>query len=370
MPLKPEQHQGTRVVLVRHGQSTYNALGLYQGCSDESILTEKGCSAASKTGAYLKGLAFDAIYSSPLKRAQQTAREILEAMSPTVDPNTIHITDLLKETDLPIWQGLAFQYVREKFANEYRTWKQHPHEFCMELPHSPPSYFFPALDLYGRVRQFWQEVLPRHIGQTLLLVAHGGTNRALIHTAIGVTPERYHCIQQSNCGISILDFPDGSLESGQLMGVNSTSNLEENLPKLQESSQGLRLILLSSQSTSEKQIQQSVQLLEEIGIDFRLNADIQEYQAIESVRANSEQLSTGLVLGGDRIIKDFINQALSLNPEQLWRLQLYPETVSFLHYPEPQGIPILQAMNVSVTDKDLLFKLLDNKNFIPTPLSL
>ncbi|MUG96377.1 histidine phosphatase family protein [Scytonema sp. UIC 10036] len=366
MHWKPEQNQGTRVVLVRHGQSTYNALGLYQGCSDESILTEKGRSAASKTGAYLKGLTFDAVYSSPLRRAQQTAREILKAMSPTADLKTICVSDLLKETDLRIWEGLAFQYVHERFGHEYRTWKQRPHEFFMELPHSP-SYFYPALDLYERVRQFWQEVLSRHVGQTVLLVAHGGTNRALIHTAIGVSPDRYHCIQQSNCGISILDFPDGSLESSQLVGVNLTSHIEEDLPKLQKSDQGLRLMLLPSQSTSVERIQHLVQLLKGVGIDFSVNAETDKYQALVSVGANDEQLSTGLVVGCDRIIKYFINQALSLNPEQLRRLQLHPETISFLHYPESQGIPILQAMNVSIADKDLLFKLLDNKNVIPTP---
>ncbi|HAA32071.1 MAG TPA: hypothetical protein DCE56_35680, partial [Cyanobacteria bacterium UBA8553] len=47
MPLKLDgkqsnQRLGTRVILVRHGQSTYNLLGLYQGSSDESVLTQQG----------------------------------------------------------------------------------------------------------------------------------------------------------------------------------------------------------------------------------------------------------------------------------------------------------------------------------------
>ncbi|MGL4618247.1 MAG: histidine phosphatase family protein, partial [Chroococcidiopsis sp.] len=261
MRSKHEEDRATRVILVRHGQSTYNALGLYQGSSDESVLTEVGRSDARLTGDFLKGVVFDAIYSSSLKRAQETAQEILRVISPLVQ---LRVTNKLRETNLPAWQGLSFQYVRENFAKEYRLWKQHPHLLEMELhavgetvgrqgrqgekrageaggailatshqslvtdrcqlssrsvaPASTvnrPLKFFPALDLYQRVREFWQEILPRHRGQSVLLVTHGGTNRALISTALGIKPDRYHCIQQSNCGISVLNFPDGSLESGQ-----------------------------------------------------------------------------------------------------------------------------------------------------------
>ncbi|MBE9019046.1 histidine phosphatase family protein, partial [Chroococcidiopsidales cyanobacterium LEGE 13417] len=130
MRSKHEEDRATRVILVRHGQSTYNALGLYQGSSDESVLTEVGRSDARLTGDFLKGVVFDAIYSSSLKRAQETAQEILRVISPHIQ---LRVTDKLRETDLPAWQGLAFQYVRENFAQEYRLWKQHPHEFWMEF---------------------------------------------------------------------------------------------------------------------------------------------------------------------------------------------------------------------------------------------
>ncbi|HEY9710541.1 MAG TPA: histidine phosphatase family protein, partial [Oculatellaceae cyanobacterium] len=66
MSLKLDGKEGnkrlaTRVILVRHGQSTYNLLGLYQGSSDESVLTQQGRQAARLTGAFLSGLSFDAI---------------------------------------------------------------------------------------------------------------------------------------------------------------------------------------------------------------------------------------------------------------------------------------------------------------------
>ncbi|HEY9802844.1 MAG TPA: histidine phosphatase family protein [Leptolyngbyaceae cyanobacterium] len=221
MQLKLESGQGTRVILLRHGQSTFNALGLYQGCSDESVLTEVGRKDARITGNFLQEIAFDAIYISSLKRAQETAKEILEVI--TVQPNAIFISDKLRENHLPSWEGLAFQYVRETFPELYQIWKQRPHEFWMEI--DDKTRFYPALDLYKRVQEFWQEVLPRHIGQTLLVVAHGGTNRALISTALGISPEYYHCFQQSNCGISIVNFSDGLLGSGQLEVMNLNYHL-------------------------------------------------------------------------------------------------------------------------------------------------
>ncbi len=110
MQLKLEKSPGTRVILLRHGESTFNALGLYQGSSDASVLTEVGRRDARITGNFLKGIAFDAVYISSLQRAQETAKEILEVIS--IVPEAVVITDKLRENDLPNWEGLAFQYVR------------------------------------------------------------------------------------------------------------------------------------------------------------------------------------------------------------------------------------------------------------------
>ncbi|UKO99535.1 histidine phosphatase family protein [Nostoc sp. UHCC 0870] len=222
MQLKLEKSSGTRVVLLRHGESTFNALGLYQGSSDESVLTEVGRRDARITAEFLQGIAFDAVYISSLKRAQETAKEILKVID--VPENAVFIDKKLRENDMPAWEGLAFQYVREIFPEAYQLWKQRPHEFWMLV--DTEQRFYPALNLYERVQDFWQEVLPNQVDKTLLVVAHGGTNRALIGTALGISPEFYHRFQQSNCGISILHFPDGCLGSGALEVMNLNSHLD------------------------------------------------------------------------------------------------------------------------------------------------
>lgn len=219
----------TRVILVRHGESTYNAEGRHQGSSDASVLTAQGRVMAQQTGKFLSGLAIDALYVSSLKRAQETASEVLSMMTPTVNLQDIHVVWQLREIDLPAWQGRYRKDVQAQFAEDYRCWKQSPHQFSMEDPLTKHQTY-PVLDLYARSRQFWQEILPLHKGQTLIIVSHAGTNRALISTALSLAPAEYHSLQQSNCGISVLKFSQGDLRLAELETLNWIGHLGDPLP--------------------------------------------------------------------------------------------------------------------------------------------
>ena len=387
--------QEIQVILVRHGESTYNAQGLYQGSSDASILTEAGHSAARQTGAFLRGLMIDAVYTSPLQRAQATAYELLSTIDPEADLQTIQVVDQLRETDMPAWQGLSFQYIRQQFPAEYRTWKQRPHEFQMAIPHpqklrgeggggvapSTQPRCFPALDLYERIRQFWLATLPHHAGQTLLLATHGGTNRALIGTALGLTPDRFHTIQQSNCGISVLRFPAADCLSAQLAVMNLTTHVGEPLPQPKEGGRGLRLLLIPAGASYSVQMQQLATLLKPVTFHFCLSSDLNSCQntaqeilyhhpatvqlqvlqegfpdawrqTIDARRpgtvsaAANDQLVTGLVVASAAIIERLLGQTLGLDSDQLWRLPVQPGTLSLVHYPSAEHPPVLQAMNI------------------------
>jgi phosphoserine phosphatase len=216
--------QETRVILVRHGQSTFNVEGRYQGSSDESVLTEFGRQTARQTGAFLSGLAIDAVYISSLRRAQATASEILGQMMPSIDPAKIYVDWQLREIDLPAWQGLYHQDVWENFTEDYHCWKQHPDLFVMVDPRTNlPSY--PVRDLYARSRQFWQDTLPHHCGETISIVSHAGTIRSLISTAFNLSPADYHSLRQSNCGISVLKFVRGDALEPQIEVLNYTGHL-------------------------------------------------------------------------------------------------------------------------------------------------
>jgi probable phosphoglycerate mutase len=278
----------TRVIIVRHGQSSYNTLKMIQGRCDESVLTEKGSADAHKVGATLASLRFDAVYSSPLQRAKQTAEVILPYLQ---NPPELLAVDNLMEIDLPLWEKLTKSEVKEKFPDEYQCWKERPHEFSMGYPKEVSREHFPVLALYEQAQQFWQDILPRHQGGTILVVAHNGINRCLISSALKIPPALYHSIQQSNCGINVLNFAGRWGELVQLESLNQTSHLGDALPTPREGHQGLRLLLVRHGETEwnrvsrfqggidvplnengRRQAQQAAEFLKDVPIDFAISS--------------------------------------------------------------------------------------------------
>ena len=219
----------TRVIIVRHGQSTYNAKQIIQGRCDESVLTDKGIADARTVGETLQNIPIDAFYCSPLQRAKQTAQIIHGYLT---NPPKLQPTEQLMEIDLPLWEKLSKQEVRDKFAEDYCNWKQQPHEFKMILEKGVEHY--PVLALYQQTELFWSEIIPQHQGKTILIVAHNGINRCLIMSAIGINSDRYHSIQQSNCCINIINFTGGFGDWVQLESLNQTSHMGIPLPSTRD----------------------------------------------------------------------------------------------------------------------------------------
>lgn len=380
----------TRIILVRHGQSTYNAEKRFQGRCDESVLTETGRLTAYQTGLSLCSLAFDAVYVSPLKRTQETVREIgaaiatvaHSAVSPQTHPN-------LQEVHLPQWQGLSYQEVRSRFADAYRQWQEAPHQFQMALPQRevgdgqghgaiaafPPASatFSPLHQLYAQAEQVWQEILPKHPGQTVLIVSHGGTIRALISTAIGLNISDYHTLQQSNCGISILNFEQPQ-QPAQLQALNLTNHLGEVLPKLKNGKQGTQLILLPiSHETSD--ITPLVTRLRSIPLDVcvtdcgdRIQTAASEilsqlpgpilqlqvnqptflsdwHQTLHPKMQSQTGFKTVLAIANLDAIRSFLHHILNL-PYPSATLYLKPGTLTVLFYPASTHHPVVQVMNL------------------------
>lgn len=239
----------TRVIIVRHGQSTYNTVRRIQGRTDASRLTEKGCNDAAKVGKALSNIFFHAIYHSPLTRATQTAEIIKEQLiAAGKEPSYIYSYEKLIEIHLPLWEGMLNSDVREVFAQDYRIWKQTPHQLSMRIQKAgKEEEYFPVLALYEQAKTFWQEILSSsrdNRDRTLMIVAHNGINRALISTALGIPPERYHSIQQSNCCFSVLDFAGDLGQPVELKSLNQTQHLGDIVPSLRPNHQGVRLLLV------------------------------------------------------------------------------------------------------------------------------
>jgi probable phosphoglycerate mutase len=233
----------TRVILVRHGQSTYNVQKRIQGQIDDSELTEVGISQAQKVGETLKGILFDHVYASPLKRAFKTAETIVEVLQ-TVQPETPlpDAVDTIKEIDLRLWEGLSFDEAKAQFPEAYAQWQNDPMNFKMDLEDG--SVLYPVRSLYNRATQFWQDILPQQRGKTLLVVAHSAINRALIATALGQGPAIHERLGQANCALSVLNFAGELTDGVQIESMNLTSHMGEILPETRPRYRGPRMLLV------------------------------------------------------------------------------------------------------------------------------
>ncbi|MEL6438155.1 MAG: histidine phosphatase family protein [Cyanobacteria bacterium J06621_8] len=234
----------TRVIIVRHGQSTYNAQQIIQGRCDKSVLTDQGIADAKKVGQTLSQLKIDAFYCSPLQRAQQTAENIYQHLT---NPPTLQPTPRLMEIDLPEWEEMKKNEVQVKFAESYRCWKEEPQNLKMTLD---GKEHYPVRALFQQAENFWREIIPQHQGETILITAHNGINRCLIMSAIGISLDRYHSIQQSNCCINILNFTGSFGESVQLESLNQTSHLGLPVPTVRPPHSGPRLLLVRHGETN------------------------------------------------------------------------------------------------------------------------
>ena len=239
----------------------------------------------------LQDIRFDAVYSSPLQRAKQTAEIIVSELASSDRPApTSEPLELLREIDLPLWEGLLRQEVKDKYAEDYRIWKESPHELCMKTAQGD---HFPVLALHDQAKKFWKEILTRHQDQTILVVAHNGINRCLLSTALDISPERYHCIQQSNCGISVLNFSSNLGDPVQLESMNLTAHMGEKMPKPRPGHKGPRLLLVRHGETEwnrqqqfqgqidiplnengKKQAQQAAEFLKDIQIDSAVTSPL------------------------------------------------------------------------------------------------
>ena len=372
LPGLPERLSRTRVLIVRHGQSTFNVQHKYQGCSDDPVLTDSGVTAVALAGQHLLTERIDAIISSPLRRARQTADIITDILRQSGhDKPHLNINDDLIEVDLPQWQGLTHEAVRQQFPESHRIWCEQPDE--LQMLRTDGSTFYPVRELFTQANRFWRAFLRCHAGQAVALVTHGGTGRALISTAIGVKPKRFHFIQQSNCGLSILEFPVGAT-TAQIEALNLTAHLGERMPKLKLGRRGTRIVMVAGDSCWHPAHVSA--MLSDLHVDFVLSTDDGPSQKLAhalievhphaergifrgdgwfdgrhngtmplvgSIASSRHSLSTGVIVGKHSDLDATLSKVLGMEgTDSAWK----DSRNTVLHYPERSRTPTIQAFNV------------------------
>ena len=181
----------TRVILVRHGETDWNAEGRIQGHLPVP-LNERGRAQAEAVGARLEPVPFAALYSSDLLRARQTAEAIGRASGQRVRDDR-----RLREWDLGILSGLMRSVAEELHPEAFGIFRK-------RLLDEPVPGGESIRARYERVTAAVQEIADRHPGETVVAVSHGGPLGDCYRRAVGAPMGSQMRIDLFNAGVSVL----------------------------------------------------------------------------------------------------------------------------------------------------------------------
>ena len=188
----------TRIFLVRHGATVLSAEDRYAGSVDVA-LSDEGRAQARALGARLAGEPLAAVYASPMSRAQDTARSIVDGRG--VDLVTV---PELRETDHGHWEGKTREEIRAGFPEEYARWERDPFTFA-------PSSGETGLQVLARALPAFLAIVARHADNSVLVVSHKATIRLVVGELLGVELRGYRDrLDMSPCGLNILDVKSGA----------------------------------------------------------------------------------------------------------------------------------------------------------------
>ena len=216
----------TTLYLIRHGETEGSGAKRYHGSIDVA-LSEKGARqimassafvmehlASANSSRYLSYLreihnspdsknesaggnpGLSAVYCSNLSRSARSAEIIANPHS--LIP--VEIKDL-RERSFGIWEGMTFIEIKEKYPKEFGSWADNP------LKYSPVGGES-TTEVGERVLQALDEILDKHKGENIALVAHGGVNRIILCHIMGIPLENIFRIEQDHASVNIIEFWD------------------------------------------------------------------------------------------------------------------------------------------------------------------
>jgi len=206
----------TDILIIRHGQTDWNRLKRLQGHSDIP-LNEDGRKQAETLACILKSQHLDAIYSSDLKRAYETAVAIAKVHNMAVKTDR-----RFRERCYGICEGLRSEEIRERFPEEYKAWVG-----------AAPDLFFPdgerktesPRQFHYRARDAVTETAKLHLGQTIAIITHFGVLETAYREAKGIPLGVVNRMPVLNTSINRFRWHvDGRLE---LTAWQESAHLEE-----------------------------------------------------------------------------------------------------------------------------------------------
>ena len=201
----------TKLILVRHGETVWNAARRFQGQSDIE-LSEKGRWQARRTAEHLANEPIDVVYASDLVRCRVTAQLVMQGRNVEISTRPD-----LRELNFGGWEGLTQEEITQRDPAALDKLRQENSTF-----RPPGGETIP--ELQARVLGVLEHIRETNAGQTVLIVAHINPLRTMVYHVIGTNTNPTFRMPLGNCSITMLNARDDG-QRGNLLLLNDTCHL-------------------------------------------------------------------------------------------------------------------------------------------------
>ncbi len=205
----------TRIIAIRHGETAWNANTRLQGHLDID-LNARGQWQAKRAALALADEDIASIYSSDLSRARATAQAIADHNT-QLEKREVQLHLGLRERGFGTFEGQTYAQIEEQWPEDARRWRQRD-------PHFAPAGGETLTVLRERVLATVNSIASQHMGDQIVLVAHGGVMDALYRLATHVAIEAPRSWELGNAAINRLLWTPDCLT---LVGWADTRHLDE-----------------------------------------------------------------------------------------------------------------------------------------------
>ena len=195
-----------RFFIIRHGETGWNVQGRFQGSRDTE-LNERGLGQSRRTADYLEGHKFDAVVSSPLRRALTLGEMIAGNCGIKVE-----IVPAFTEINHGDWEGCLSSEVRERWPQLLKTWHESPHTVVMP---GEGGESIRAVQLRAAAAA---DDLARRYSGDVCVVAHDAVIKALVCHFLDTPLSAFWRFQIANCGLTIVEKITDRAPKMSLMG--------------------------------------------------------------------------------------------------------------------------------------------------------
>ncbi|MYM66017.1 histidine phosphatase family protein [Pseudoduganella sp. FT55W] len=193
----------TTILLIRHGETAWNAVRRLQGHIDIP-LNQEGERQAAALARALAADKLDAIVSSDLQRAMQTAQAVA-ALHAGLGLQT---DAQLRERAYGVFEGMLYQDIQQQYPDDFARWQARDVEAVMPAGDRVAESFH---QFYDRAIAGLRAVAARHVGQTVAVVAHGGVLECAYREARGIQLDSPRDFQVKNASINRFTISEGKL---------------------------------------------------------------------------------------------------------------------------------------------------------------